>query len=264
MNIAKQLKPVVLASSLLVSPLALANQFFLGSPATSDAEGTAVEEPAGWSASIEFGYVATTGNNETESTNGRLNLGHEGYDWRHAAFIAVQGNSIETTDSGVTTTTSTENYNAGLKSDYKINAKAYGFGLIEYDQIDNSGFDYQSSAVVGMGYSFIKDDVHTLDGEIGYGIRKSKITDGDTDSENVVRVSGAYKRALSENSSFEQLIVSEIGDDNTITTSLTSLSANLVENLAMKFSYEFRKQSDAPEGFEDKDTTTSFTVVYTF
>jgi len=234
MNIVKQLKPILLVSSLVVSPFSLANQFFLGAPETAEGLG---DVEAKWNASVEFGYVAVSGNNDTTSTNGRLNLGYEVEKWRHQGFLAVQANETDSED--------TENYAAEVKSDYKINDRAYGFGLLGYDKIDNSGFDYQASAVVGVGYSFIKDDVHTLDGEIGFGTRKSRISaisevldendnvvideiPASTESEGITRIAGAYKRVISETSNFEQLLSSEIGDDNTITTSLTSLTANIV------------------------------------
>lgn len=227
-----------------------------------------------WEVSLEFGYVATSGNNETTATNGRFNVSYEIGKWKHEGYAAIQ--TYETEDNNpdplIDNSSSTENYNAEVKSNYQFSQRTYGFGVIDYHKIDNTGLDFQSSMVAGVGYQIIKtpNKTHRLDGELGYGARRSRLSEppvsgSSRDTETVILVGVTYKWNISENAKFEQLNSREIADDNTITSSLTSLTANLVKNLAMKFSYEIRHQSDVPSPeIEKKDTVTSYTVVYTF
>lgn len=223
-----------------------------------------------WDGSIEFGFVAVTGNQDTESLNARLALQYEREKWRHQGFVSTVTSSSEESDgAGGVIETDAEKITAQLKSDYKYSERAYAFGILDYDDTKDSGFEYQASLAFGMGYSFIKDDTHTLDGELGVGSRVSKTeaTDtvpSDSNTETISRLAGIYKYKISENSEFEQKLSTEIGDDNTISKSYSGLSANVMENLALKMSYQLKHQSDVPPGNEKTETITSFTVVYSF
>lgn len=252
-----------------------ADDFFLSKPADADAPAVSCEEtPEGcvgkWDGSVEFGFVAVTGNKDTESLNGRFALKYEIEKWRHQGYVSTVTSSSEEPDgAGGVIETDAEKITAQLKSDYKYSDKAYAFGILDYDDTKDSGFEYQMSLAFGIGYSFIKDDRHTLDGELGFGSRTSKTeaTDtlpADSTTESISRVAGSYKYKISETSEFEQKLSTEIGDDNTISKSYSGLSANVMENLALKLSYQLKHQSDVPVDNEKTETITSFTVVYSF
>ncbi len=253
----------------------LADDFFLGAPAESDREIENCDElPEGcvaeWESSVEFGYVAVSGNQDTTSLNGRFSLGYELEKWRHEGFISTITSSSKFEDAaGVVTENNSEKYTAQAKSLYKFNNRAYGFGVFEYDETKDSGYEYQYSVAFGAGYKFIKTKRHMLDGELGFGIRESETeptltVPSVTNSESITRIAGKYAWKISDNSSFEQKISSEIGEDNTISKSYTGLSANVLENLALKLSYTLKHQTEVPLNFEKTETITSFTVVYTF
>lgn len=276
----KSLIAVLISGS--VSFNVLADDFFLGKPGPSADEANAECEADGsceskWDASIEFGYVAVSGNKETDSLNGRFSLNYEIEKWRHGGYLATQSSSSDDKINNVQT--DARKLNAQIKSDYKYSDKAYAFGILDYDDTQDSGFDYQSSVAFGGGYSFIKNDVHSLDAELGFGTRKSRTTyqpdDPNTpnvneevlsvsNSESISRVAGLYKWKISKTSDFEQKLSVEIGEDNDVTKSESSLSAKIVEDLALKVSYSMKHQSEVPVGNEDTETVSSFTVVYTF
>ncbi|MET1253705.1 DUF481 domain-containing protein [Aliikangiella maris] len=223
-----------------------------------------------WEGGIEFGYVAVSGNEDTASLNGQFNLSYELTKWKHEGFVATVTSSSEEKDSsGNVIKTESEKYVAQIKSNYKISNKSYAFGIYDYDSTKDSGFEYQMSLAVGAGYNFIKDDTHVLDGELGFGSRKSKteatlVLPSETNNESITRIAGKYKWKVSETATFEQKLSSEIGDDNTISKSYTGLSAKVIEDLALKLSYAVKRQSEVPLGSKKTETITSFTVVYSF
>ncbi|TQV84489.1 DUF481 domain-containing protein [Aliikangiella coralliicola] len=258
--------PTILALG-LISSSAFADDFFLGKPASSEEVDENCEQTeqgceGKWAGSVEFGYVAVSGDNESDSLNGRFTLGYEVGRWRHAGALATQSSSTEDSN-GVKT--EARKFTAQAKSDYKFSKYAYAFGIADYDDTKDSGFDYQASLALGAGYRFIEDESHTLDGELGFGTRESKIeATSETNSEGIVRLAGLYKWKINKNAEFEQKLSSEIGDDNTVSKSYSGLSANIMESLALKVSYSVKHQSDVPVGNEKTESVTSFTVVYSF
>ncbi|TQV76897.1 DUF481 domain-containing protein [Aliikangiella marina] len=269
------LRPLVpISLALFASHPVLADDYFMYSPAESDSTQVDCEKTeegckGKWEASVEFGYVAITGNQDSNSLNARFAVSYEVEKWRHEGNIAIVESSTEENISGTVVETKAERLTAQAKSDYKFSKKGYAFGILDYDDTKDSGFEYQASFAAGMGYSFIKDDEHSLDGELGFGSRTSKteatdLLPSDSNSETITRIAGKYVWKISEHSQFEQKLSTEIGEDNTITKSYSGLSANVMENLALKLSYSIKDQTDVPVGNEETETTTAFTVVYTF
>jgi len=258
----------------IFSSTTVADDYFLSSPAESggtDAECDDSTEDCfeKWAGGVEFGYVAVTGNQDTTSLNARFALAYELEKWRHAGFISVVTSSTEEEINNVLVKTDAEKLTAQAKSDYKFSKKGYAFGIYDYDETKDSGFEYQSSFAAGFGYRFIKNKKHTLDGELGLGSRTSKTEATPTipsaaNTETITRLAGKYLWKISKTSNFEQKLSTEIGDDNTITKSYSGLSANIFEDLALKVSYTIKDQSDVPPDTAKRETITAFTIVYSF
>ncbi len=251
-----------------------ADDFFLGRPydsedAVEECENTDEECVGKWGGSVEFGYVAVSGNKDTKSMNGRFKLSYDKEKWFHEGFLATVTSSSKEVVDGNLVETNAEKYIAQAKSNYKYSANTYAFAIFDFDDTKDSGFEYQASLSLGGGYRFINTEVHSLDGELGFGMRTSKteptlLLPPETNNEGITRVAGLYKWRINENAEFEQKLSSDIGENNTITKSYTSLSANVIENLALKLSYAIKHQSEVPVGNEKRETITAFTVVYSF
>ena len=262
MKIISKITGSILLVSIVITS-ASANTLFMGSPQVTGSDTCTENCVSKWTSSVELGFVSVSGNTETDTFNGRFSLGYEKQKWRHGGFLATQFSS--TNDKRTNTKTDAEKLTAQIKSDYQYSKFAYAFGIIDYDETKDSGFDYQSSYAIGAGYRFIKSDAHRLDGEFGFGVRNSKAELTQlTNSELISRIAGFYKWQISKTSKIEQSISSEIGTDNTIIKYLGSLSANVLDSLALKVSYALKHQSEVPVGNERKETVTSFTVVYSF
>jgi len=217
----------------------------------------AQNEEEGLSGLVALGYLATSGNSDSENLS--LNFGGDYYAevWHHS----LDGRAIRASTSGVTTA---EAYGLSWQSARDFGEKSYLFGRLAWDKDKFSGYDQQIREVVGYGRHFIKNDRHELNGEVGVGLRQSDLRDGTSEDESIARLSVDYAFQLSETAEFKQLFGVESGSDNTYTESVTSLSADVWTNLAIVLSYTVKRNSDVPVGTEKKDTFTAVSLEYSF
>jgi putative salt-induced outer membrane protein len=217
----------------------------------------AQQQEEGLSGKIALGYLATSGN--TESENLSLNFGGDYYGevWHHA----LDGRSVRASTSGVTTA---EAYALSWQSARDFGEHSYVFGRLAWDKDKFSGYDQQIREVVGYGRHLIDNDRHKLDGEVGVGARQSDLRDDTSEDETIARLSVDYHLQISENSEFEQTLGVESGSDNTYTESVTSLSADVWTNLAIVLSYRVKHNSDVPLGTNKRDTFTAVALEYSF
>ncbi len=243
----------------------------MASVSSCEAEETAEAETAkesNWKSNIEFGYVATSGNTNTTSINGRFAFSYEIEHWRHSFDIkAIFGSAQE--DVTQLVKTNAERYFAEAKTDYKYDEKGYAFILTNYDDDRFSDNEYQAYVSVGRGLSMKFGENSDLDVEIGLGYRETKkkqtlTLPSEVQKETVFRLAGHYIWKISENSQFEQKLSVGVGADNTVTKSYSGLSANVLKNLALKLSLTATHQSQVRVDTEQLDTVTAFTLVYNF
>jgi putative salt-induced outer membrane protein len=206
---------------------------------------------------VELGYVDTSGNTETKSLNAKAKVEAMYKKWRQTL-------QLEALNSSTQNVTTAERYLASLKSDYRFSKRDYAFGLLNYENDRFSGYDYWTSIVLGYGRRVIDGKSLWLEFEGGPGYRYSKLSDGDTVDEAILRLAGSLGWQISESALFEQDLSSEIGEDVTINRSVSALSMQIIGSLAMKLSYTYRHTSEVPEGAKKADTTTSVTLVYKF
>jgi putative salt-induced outer membrane protein len=131
----------------LAAPAALAG--------TSDAH-------ADWLGKAEAGFVNARGNTETDTGNAKFDIAYELEKWKHSLYGAglyANSNDIK----------SAERWETRWQSDYKLTERLFTFGALRYEQDHFSGFDYQGSASVGVGYKFIDTQTTKLTGTLGVG-----------------------------------------------------------------------------------------------
>jgi len=241
----------VLALGLAAGTAAAQDDVFQGAQEAEPLE--RVEEPT-WSAEVELGMVDTSGNTNTNTTNGAATVVHERDYWRHRGEVGA----LRAREEGVTTA---ERYTAAAKSDYKFRPRDYVFLALRYEDDRFSGYDYRASEAVGYGRKVLDSDRFRLDAEIGAGARQERITDGESEQQSLGRLAGDFRWQLSETARFSQTLLLEV-DGGTYTRSITGLSARVLGNLSMKLSHEIRRNTDVPPETEDTDTVTSINLVY--
>jgi len=211
-----------------------------------------------WKASAELGFVATSGNTETETLNAKAMAATESTNWRHKGEITA----LKSSDA---ITTTAEKYTLMGQSDYKLEGKNFLFGVLNYENDKFSGYDYRVSEAIGYGRRVVDESMLIVDLEIGPGARQSKLTPtGETESEAIVRAAAKIDWTVSKTSKFAEVLTVEAADDVTITKSVTSLSSQIEGNLSMKITFTYKNTSEVPVGIEETDTETGITLVYDF
>lgn len=213
-----------------------------------------------WSGEIEFGYANATGNTNESSTKSRASADRESENWRYNIFY-------ESLNSETDGERSAEKYFISNRLAYMFSPVNYAFGYASYDDDRFNGFDYQATVAAGYGRRLLNNNKMKWDVEVGPGYRIIKVEDGSTeeDSESViVRASSKYAWKFSDSATFGQTIEVVSGSDNTTTRSLTSLSAQIVGELALKLSYLVKYNDTVPTGTDHADTETIVTLSYKF
>jgi len=210
-----------------------------------------------WKGEAELGFVSASGNTKTETVNAKAKVTTNRDKWRHKLEAAALGasNSADTT---------AERYTLTGQSDYKISEQNYFFGLVNYEKDRFSGYDYRVSESLGYGRRVIEEPAFTLDLEVGPGARQSKLDNGDSDSEFVVRGAAKFDWFISDTSKFSEVLTVEAGEDATISKSVTGLTSQIAGSMAMKLTYTIKNTSDVPPGVKNTDKETAVTLVYSF
>lgn len=218
--------------------------------------GTAQAESS-WKSAAELGLILTDGNTTTRSTNGKLNVENERDQWRHSAALEA----LRVSDENATTA---ERYNGKAKSAYKFSEFNYVFieGNGEHDKF--SGYDYRASLVAGYGRRVLQETNMRLDLEVGPGYRQSKPDTEEAEGEGVFQLSGKYEWDISKTAKFSEELTTQVGEEATLSKSITSLTANINSDFAMKTTLTLRHASETPENVDELDTELGVTLVYNF
>ena len=215
------------------------------------------EKPSKWNSEAELGFVKTTGNTETESFVLKARVINTREKWRHIA----RGEALRNADGDTVTA---EKYFLSGKSEYTFRDRSYVFGLVTYDDDRFSGFNYQLLGVLGYGRVVMERESVKLNLEVGAGGRQSDPEIGDTDNEAVLRAAGDFEWKISKSATFIQELSSDIGEDKTITRSLTALTTKINSYLSSRIAYQLRHTSEVPVGIEKTDTEFTFTLLFKY
>ena len=210
-----------------------------------------------WNGEAELGFVKTTGNTETESFVLKAKAIHQRNKWKNTA----RGEALRNADGDIVTA---EKYFLSGKSEYTFRDRSYVFGLVTYDDDRFSGFNYQLLGVLGYGRVVMERESVKLNLEVGAGGRQSDPEIGDTDNEAVLRAAGDFEWKISKSATFIQELSSDIGEDKTITRSLTALTTKINSYLSSRIAYQLKHTSEVPVGIEKTDTEFTFTLLFKY
>jgi len=215
------------------------------------------QDEEGFSGRAALGYLATSGNSESDSLNANGGLWWNYAPWSHSLLArAIQSNT-----SGISTAKA---YGLAWKSDYALNETDYVFGLIAWDKDKFSAYDQQIREVVGYGRRFIARERHILNGEAGFGARQADLRNGTSQDDGILHLGGDYRWIISDTSEFTQTLSIDSSSDNTFLEATSALSANVRDSLALVISYTIKNNSDVLPGTEKTDTFTAISLEYAF
>jgi len=256
-SITQGLAPAIATACALLVPAAHADVNLTDLEANAAAaQQTAVKE--GWQGSVALGYLQTTGNANTSTANGKALVGYKAGNWQDSILVQA----LKASQEGVLTA---ENVEADAQSDYNLNPDNYLFGNVDYLRDVFSGYERRTSEVVGVGHRLINTPTQQLDVEVGCGRRQTRYTTGVPSSEEwVERVGGSYLWKFTNTSNITESLSVVHGSSNTLTQSVTAVTANLVNSFALSFSYTVSHNSDVLPGFKKTDAVTAISLVYSF
>ena len=220
----------------------------------------------------EFGLLTASGNTNTTTFKSSLTADHELKKWSNKYFseFIYKRNDSSDSDSGTVTA---QRFLATIQLDYKLaTQKDRLFIYAEYDDDRFNGFRYQAAAAAGYSTIAWKNEGSQFRYSIGPGYSLSQKEERNdhnqsyfkTIKETIVRASLDYRYKLSENARFRQFLSAEAGEQNKRSRSETSLTTNLVDSLAMKFSFVMIYNEADFNLNNNLSTETSISLVYQF
>lgn len=211
----------------------------------------------GLSGKVAFGYLATSGNSESKNMNLSFGFDIDKERWHHG----LDGQAVRASSRNVTTA---EAYSLAWQTRYDFGEHNYIFGRLAWNEDRFSAYDRQVREVFGYGRRFIDGEKHRLDGEAGAGFRQADLRDGTSEDDSIARLSLDYEWKISETAGFTQTLAVESGSENTYTEWVSSLSADVLKNLAIVLSYTIKRNSEVPAGTLKRDTFTAISLEYSF
>lgn len=224
-----------------------------------------------WTVSAELGAISTSGNTQTTSFNGKIEIAHKMERFHNDYVVsALYKKDKITQDNGARISeTTADKYYLSAKSAYPLEnefSKLFVFGSHAHDEF--GAYREYSTFSAGYGMRLLNEDVMQLDVEIGPGyFRGKKVLDDNTtvtESGAMVRAAGVFAWQLTESAEFKQALEVQASSDNTRTISDTSISAKISDRMQMKVGYTFYNDSDVAPGKKGTDTTTYINLVYNF
>lgn len=224
----------------------------------------------GWKAEIEVGLLIRSGNTESESWKGKLNLTREVELWRHQGEFDYYRQETENLDGE--SVVDADRFFASAQTNRRFeedsNSSLFVYGSYEDDRF--SSYEYQSTIAAGYGNRYTWREGLFADFEVGPGYSYDKRRDNqETEGEFILRLAGRLNWNITNTSRFTQSVSTEIGDENVRTRSVSALTANINSALAMRVSLTMTHNDTVfaqPSGRipEKLDTETAVTLVYTF
>ena len=230
-----------------------------------------------YSASAELGFLYKTGNTKSADIKAGFNLTHEKDKWRSTAAFNILAKKLEKEDTdGKKEFETTDNkWDIQAQTNYTIGeeGKNYLYGNLAYEQDKFSGFESQSSFSAGWGRHWYETETSSFFADIGPGVkydvtRAIGIIPSESSTNLIIQAQALYTRQLNEHVEFKQYFVArqatESGE-NSAYKSETSVTAQLIDSLQLKFALRIDYDTEVDETkFEKTNTETSLTLIYNF
>jgi putative salt-induced outer membrane protein YdiY len=230
------------------------------------------EKKSEYTASAELGFLYKTGNTKSADIKAGFNLKHEKDKWRSTLAFNILAKKLEKEDAdGNEEFETTDNkWDILTQTNYTIGeeGKNYLYGNLAYEQDKFSGFESQSSLSAGWGRQWYKTETTSFFADIGPGVKYDVIRATDKSSTNlIIQAQALYTHKFNDHVQFKQYFVArqatESGE-NSAYKSETSVTAQLIDSLQLKFALRIDYDTEVEPEFENTNTETSMTLIYSF
>ncbi len=147
-----------------------------------------------WKSRLEISYVKTSGNTNTETFSGKLDVEGAGWGDRYflrSAYILAKDSSEENANK----------LTSEARLERVFTGRLFGFVGMSYSRDRFSGYEYRFSVGPGLGFDIIKREKHSLKGlsSINYFYEKYSVKEKDRDRFASVKNAISYQWMIKEN-----------------------------------------------------------------
>ncbi len=220
----------------------------------------------------ELGFAAASGNSNTESLNGRLDLTYaDGGAWRHSASLFGLHSRSEyarTQDDGSVvrdTRTTANRYTVNANSAYLMDDRGTLNTAVRHEEDDFGTYSRQQSVSLSYGNRIVERERGHLDLQVGPGYRRAYDTLEERNETSLIgRGLIDMRYSLSENTELVNKLLLESGRYNTFAQNDLGVTVTMNSHLALKAGWQARHNSDIAPEKKRTDTLTTMNVVYRF
>ncbi len=227
------------------------------------AEGGGEEESNAWKARAEISYVSTSGNSDTQTFAGKLEVKKEGPVHR----FYIEGSALFAESDGEETS---NRLSFEGRWERVISKRFFGFLSTGYYSDKFSGYNYRLFAGPGAGYDFIKEEKHKLKGLLSIVYYYDDFSEGDKGSDNYPsgKADAKYTWKILDNVLFKQILrylISFKETDRYFIDSESSIEVKITRMLSLGINYIINYQHLPPSpDIKHTDTTFLTTLIIDF
>ncbi|MCK5895419.1 MAG: DUF481 domain-containing protein [Cocleimonas sp.] len=211
-----------------------------------------------WSGQAEVGFFASKGNNSNSNTTISVTAHYKQWSLKHT----LKGEIFLAKSQGEKTS---ESLSLDYKLDYLINKKQYFFNLSTYNRDKFSNIDARFVNVSGYGHHVLKNKKHTLNSELGFGLRQTKYSDDTKKSKDPAGYFALhYKRKLTKTTILKEDFSLLMGKDNTFSELKTAIDVQMTERLSLGVKYTLYHNQKIQAGFKKMGMVMSINLVGDF
>jgi putative salt-induced outer membrane protein len=225
-----------------------------------------------WSGETSVGGTLQSGKSDTATANVDARVVHRAAPWTHIGRLDFDYGSADD---------QTKTYRARLTGRIRrdLTERLYFLGQLDYENDRFSGFEYQTTESVGLGYRVFDLPDFTLDVEGGPALRQSKVEEtGAIDHEVLARLGLNLDWSISDTARFTnettvfaskdavdiESVSGAFVPDSSESKNLSALELRIIGDLTARLSFELRYRSDPPPGGVSTTTITKFGIVHRF
>lgn len=218
------------------------------------------EPPPRKEGTVDFAFVSTTGNSDTQS----LGLGgtfiYRPNPWEFKWKVGFIRNEADDE-------VSAEAFAFLFRADRKLNDRLSAFGSYDYLRDRFAGIENRHTLDGGLSYLVVDAAPHRLQVDGGLGYLNEERLDGDDISTAIGLVGLAYDLKISETADFSddmRFDFSVSNGDDWRWQNVAAISAKLTSLFSLKLSNTIRYMNAPPAGFDTTDTITAVALVAKF
>lgn len=214
--------------------------------------------PVAWSGEAELSGAKTTGNSEDETIGFSLDAEQE--IGRYSNIFEIDYD-LHRTDGDTTK----DRLVAAYQIDFDLSDRNFGFGRLEYEKDEFSGFDYRAFAGAGLGRRLFEREAFNWTLEAGPGVRYSVVSDTEEEQTEIsARAASDIEILLSDRATLGHKARTLWTQETTTATSEVAVTTEINSHFAMRFSYDVKYETEPPDGVENTDTTTKASLLFSF